>query len=1064
MLSRRIWILAAISLLASHAYGQNTTGTVDFDVDTLHDMQQVSIFLSDDSTLLVNRTDVDDFGPETYVWSGVVEGVSESIVVFSIDGEFAFGTIDTIERLWELTLPSGSEPAIKELTPSDFYLDEREIPMEAEHIHSSGFEESLFLETKADSLLTALSTPACVDKATIDILFVYTSQVASSFPNIQARINGAVEAANWTFERDSITDLSGNPVRLRAIPQSFQVEYPDLHVANETADKLAMWAAVQLLARRDTLGVMDEVLDYRERYDADVVILLVENFGSGIVKDRSTDPEDAFGVINWRYLKSHTLAHEIGHLFGAKHDRYAENETDTTDYPGLNYGFVYKPGAVRTLMSYSTECDEQPPPLDCYQTPRFSSQSGTHNGSTLGDVYHDNLSHVRTNSEVAACHRQNPKIVDIPFADGAFEACVLQRASNNGWTHANEVTQLNCSNMGITSLDGIEYLNRLTWLDVYQNDISSLQPVEHLTQLKVLQIYQNNVSDLGPLTRLFELEALEANDNNISDITPLSHHQNFWWLTIANNPVSDITPIENYTKLRVLNLAGTSVTELSVLARPNLATMTNLNVDSLSISDISPLSGMVNMLALGASRNSISDISALLNMDQLERLDLNRNLLESAGLEPIKNLPALKHLFLEENRIFDVEPLTGLDHLLELFLRNQEWPPGLDCDQQFRIQDALTGTFVLVDGFWDDPNDNPDQGPLECNPLVVNVPFADAALESCVEAKAAQEGWVRAYDVLNLQCTELGIASLEGLEYFRDVTALDLFRNNIQDLSPIAKLFKLTWLQVFINQIDSLEPLRNLLELQVLEANVNNIPSLEPLTNHRKFWWLTVAENPITYITPVADFPVLQTFNIARTNVSDISSIENLKTLINLDLGDLGLIDSDLSALEGLTNLRRLTLERNNISDISPLQNLLNLDFLWLWRNNIVDISALASLTKLTVLDAGANQIADLNALRNLTMLDHLWLPVNNISDVSALSGLSALSRVRLSENFIADATPLHPLTQLEYLDLNNQNNLLNCVQQQAIVASLPSTEVIVSGIWDDPDDDPDQGNINCFP
>ena len=122
-----------------------------------------------------------------------------------------------------------------------------------------------------------------------------------------------------------------------------------------------------------------------------------------------------------------------------------------------------------------------------------------------------------------------------------------------------------------------------------------------------------------------------------------------------------------------------------------------------------------------------------------------------------------------------------------------------------------------------------------------------------------------------------------------------------------------------------------------------------------------------------------------------------------------------------------------------------NLDFLWLHDNNVSDISALANLNKLRVLDMPGNIMFDLTPLQFRISLDFLSLTRNRVSNITPLLGLTGLSELHLWE----------------------QENPpgLNCSQQQAIVAALsPPTFVGVDGFWNDPDDEPDQGNINCFP
>ena len=78
---------------------------------------------------------------------------------------------------------------------------------------------------------------------------------------------------------------------------------------------------------------------------------------------------------------------------------------------------------------------------------------------------------------------------------------------------------------------------------------------------------------------------------------------------------------------------------------------------------------------------------------------------------------------------------------------------------------------------------------------------------------------------------------------------------------------------------------------------------------------------------------------------------------------------SDLTGLEGATNLRELLLHGNSVSDISALAGLTNLTWLTLGWNSVSDISALAGLTNLTWLNLDWNPVSDISALASLTNL-----------------------------------------------------------------------------------------------
>lgn len=85
--------------------------------------------------------------------------------------------------------------------------------------------------------------------------------------------------------------------------------------------------------------------------------------------------------------------------------------------------------------------------------------------------------------------------------------------------------------------------------------------------------------------------------------------------------------------------------------------------------------------------------------------------------------------------------------------------------------------------------------------------------------------------IVELQARNRGIVSLEGLEFCRSLTILDLEGNSIQSLTPLTDLINLTQLDVSRNQIKNLEPLAGLIFLEVLDlsGDLMQINTLSPL-------------------------------------------------------------------------------------------------------------------------------------------------------------------------------------------------------------------------------------------
>ena len=116
-----------------------------------------------------------------------------------------------------------------------------------------------------------------------------------------------------------------------------------------------------------------------------------------------------------------------------------------------------------------------------------------------------------------------------------------------------------------------------------------------------------------------------------------------------------------------------------------------------------------------------------------------------------------------------------------------------------------------------------------------------------------------------------------------------------------------------------------------------------------------------------------------------------------------------------------MDLDNNQISDISAISGLTNLKRLGLYNNQISDISAISGLTNLNYLHLSNNQITNINVISGLTKLIRLDLDNNQISNISAISGLAKLKYLYLSDNQISDISVIERLTELTDLDLNSQ-------------------------------------------
>jgi hypothetical protein len=83
-------------------------------------------------------------------------------------------------------------------------------------------------------------------------------------------------------------------------------------------------------------GEMEEIHGLRDRYRADVAILIVDDAkGCGLATRVGADADEAFAVVHHECAAaSYSLAHEVGHLIGARHELGFVNGTKWRDIMG----------------------------------------------------------------------------------------------------------------------------------------------------------------------------------------------------------------------------------------------------------------------------------------------------------------------------------------------------------------------------------------------------------------------------------------------------------------------------------------------------------------------------------------------------------------------------------------------------------------------------------------------------------------------------------------------------------------------------------------------------------
>lgn len=128
-----------------------------------------------------------------------------------------------------------------------------------------------------------------------------------------------------------------------------------------------------------------------------------------------------------------------------------------------------------------------------------------------------------------------------------------------------------------------------------------------------------------------------------------------------------------------------------------------------------------------------------------------------------------------------------------------------------------------------------------------------------------------------------------------------------------------------------------------------------------------------------------------------------------LDLNDAAFhaLDRIPSEITELRALRRLGLDKTQVSDVSPIAALSELRGLWLDRTQVADISPIASLSELKNLSLIRTKVSNLTPLISLLNLQGLHLDWTKIDSIEPLGELTAIRALFIRQTRVNDIAPV---------------------------------------------------------
>lgn len=99
------------------------------------------------------------------------------------------------------------------------------------------------------------------------------------------------------------------------------------------------------------------------------------------------------------------------------------------------------------------------------------------------------------------------------LADTKLKDCVEQTIYDLHITKAEDLTRLDCSNAGISSLAGLDKFFALTELNLAGNQLTDISELGNLGRLEVLLLNGNQIKNPAPLLSLLHLQQLDLTQN-----------------------------------------------------------------------------------------------------------------------------------------------------------------------------------------------------------------------------------------------------------------------------------------------------------------------------------------------------------------------------------------------------------------------------------------------------------------------------------------------------------------------------------------------------------------------
>ncbi|MDH5765345.1 MAG: leucine-rich repeat domain-containing protein, partial [Gammaproteobacteria bacterium] len=583
----------------------------------------------------------------------------------------------------------------------------------------------------------------------------------------------------------------------------------------------------------------------------------------------------------------------------------------------------------------------------------------------------DNLTtlHLSGNSEIDANQAlsiisSNYKLARIGLND--IPVAVIPPLTDPTTGNPYQLLELNLANTGLIHLLGIDQFSKLQSLNLANNRLTDISPLSNLP-LRELNLSNNDIGNINPLNSFSELTALYISGNIripaeqaigiINSNQQLTHvglndiffgaytsgslpgffnyqtgkQYKLQHLEMSNTGISSIYGIESFSSsLKSLNLANNPLSDISTLTWFPNTQLTALDLSGNQIVSIDPIRNFTRLNKLYLSNNNFDtyELQSIWNMInnnpglthlglnginflydgifttpqaqpyRLVELDLGNN---GPRLLPFEfsQYQTLKKLNLENSGLIDITPLQTL-HLRELNLSNNQLTSLSALGGQLHLKAInLAGNtdIAINDAYWL-INQNTGLNQINLNGIAINGP---APLFSNIASGLP-------YHLTHLDLGNTGLTDIIQISQYDSLNVLNLSGNDLVNIDPLTS---------------NIDPV-NSSSLRELDLSHNQIIDIYQLTSFRNLTHLNLSGN--TGINATQAFDVISSntglthIGLSGINFPQGSSLPWFDQftgqpyhLIELDMSNTGLTDTQAIPMSGYTHLKKLNLANNNL-------------------------------------------------------------------------------------------------------------------------------------------------------